>query len=144
MSDLKALSLLPKVMAAAEAIFATRNRADSGLIRLQDAPPWLYEEYVAEARAAVDAIEAVPPPVRNSGALRTTDASLLGLTIGAGTLCILARDKAGRASAVLWALSAEAAELAHDEAHQLWLAVTAVIRTLPDEAAPSQPAEHTP
>lgn len=140
-------ALPPDVAAAAAAIANARaGRRGAPEIRnvLDILPQKLLDEVVDDARAVIEALAAIPPKPRATGGLRAADASVLGLDLGAGALCILARDKAGRASAVLWALSAEAAELAHDEAHQLWLAVNAVIRTLPDEAAPSQLAERTP
>lgn len=84
--------------------------------------------------------EQVAPVPRKRGPLTASDVEALRLDLDAGTLLILVRDRASRAAAALSAVGAETALLGHEEAHLLWGAVGACLRTFPAE----QPATEGP
>lgn len=94
----------------------------------------------AALAAADDAAEAVVPVPRKRGPLSESDVDALRLDLDAGTLLILSRDRGSRASAALSAAGAETALLEHEEAHLVWVAVAACLRTFPAE----QPATEGP
>ncbi len=94
---------------------------------------------VNAALAAIDArpVDAAIPAPRQRGPLCAADAEALRLDLGAGSLLILIRDRASRAAAALSAAGADTALLEHDEAHTLWTAIAACLRTFPDEQEPT-------
>ena len=53
------------------------------------------------------------------------------------TLAQLTRDRSSRAAAALSASGAETTLLEHTEAHAMWVAVAACLRTFPDEQEPT-------
>ncbi|WP_375454813.1 hypothetical protein [uncultured Methylobacterium sp.] len=135
--------LLPPGVAAAAAAIANAREGRGGATPVDNVldilPERLFSEVVEDARAALKAaaaIEAAPPVPRARGPLRSSDASLLGLELGAGTLVILARDRAGRPSAAVWAASVAASALDEDAAQQLWAAFVAVSRALAEAPQP--------
>lgn len=105
-----------------------------------------YAELARHAEAAIAAAEkANLPAPRRRGPLSTLDAEALRLDLNAGTLLILARDRASRATAAFSAAGAGTTLMDHDTAHALWGAVAERVRA---EAAasplPTESQEPTP
>lgn len=142
-----AADLLPAdVRGAATAIANARagRRGVPAVSNILDVLPQdLFAEVVEDARAAIRAADAArqaaanTPKPRARGPLRAGDADALRLDLGAGSLLILTRDRASRAAAALSAAGADSTLLEHDEAHAMWVAVAACLRSFPDEQEPT-------
>ncbi|MFK5597632.1 hypothetical protein ACFZ8E_11565 [Methylobacterium sp. HMF5984] len=131
----------PRVAAAAAAIANARGgrRGAPEIANILDIlPRKLFDEVVEDAEAAIQAATAAdgaPPAPRARGPLNAADASLVGLSLDAGTLVILARDRASRPTAAVWAAGVGASVVDEHEAGQLWSAFVAVSRKLAETSA---------
>ena len=134
--------LTPAVAAAAAAIANNRNArtASGGLAPVDNIldilPEKLLAEVVEDARAAIQAAAAAADGARRArGPLNAADASALGTSLDAGTLVILARDRASRPAAAVWAAGVGAAVMDEHEAGQLWAAFAGFNRKVAEAQA---------
>jgi len=135
----------PEIRVAAEAIASARDARRGkrpASDRLDSLPEPIFANLVDDARAVVDALAAARaqtlPAPRQRGPLNSADAAALGLDLGAGSLLILARDRNGTARGVLWAVSAEAADLGPQVAQHIWASTAAAFSRLPLTDSPTE------